>query len=112
MRAILERQKIEIEKQLSEVAEKAEHGENHYEAKFPQYGMTEDENINEVATYVDTLSLGDRLVSDLKEVERALEKIKNGTYGICEICQKPIDEERLRAFPTARWCLACKTKTK
>jgi len=112
MKALLEERKADLEKQLKEVAEKSHRGENGYEAKFPQYGWTEDENADEVATYVNSLSLRDNLVSALDDVERALEKIRNGTYGVCEKCNQPIGEERLRVFPTARWCLACKAKMK
>lgn len=36
------------------------------------------------------------------DVKRALEKIKKGTYGICEISGKPIEKERLEANPSAR----------
>ena len=34
----------------------------------------------------------------------ALERIKNGTFGICEICKKEIEEKRLEANPAARTC--------
>ncbi len=112
MKIILEKQKTDTEKQLSEIAEKSRRNKNGYEAKFPQYGRAEDENADEVATYVDAVSLGDSLTSALAEIERALEKIEKNTYGICENCHETIDEKRLRAFPAARWCLACKTKTK
>jgi RNA polymerase-binding transcription factor DksA len=36
--------------------------------------------------------------------KRALEKITAGTFGICEICQKPIEADRLEVLPTARTC--------
>jgi RNA polymerase-binding transcription factor DksA len=39
-------------------------------------------------------------------VKRALSKIDNGTYGICEVSGEPIEEERLLANPTARTCIA------
>jgi RNA polymerase-binding transcription factor DksA len=41
------------------------------------------------------------LSRQLDEVNVALGKFENGTYGICETCGKPIDERRLRAFPAA-----------
>jgi RNA polymerase-binding transcription factor DksA len=40
----------------------------------------------------------------LDDVERALTRLDEGTYGICEACGGPIDEERLDRFPTARTC--------
>jgi DnaK suppressor protein len=41
----------------------------------------------------------------LSDIERALAKIDAGTYGMCERCDKPIGEERLRARPWARLCI-------
>lgn len=42
---------------------------------------------------------------ELDEVNHALEKIQNGTYGICEKSSKPIPTERLRAEPHARYII-------
>jgi len=41
----------------------------------------------------------------LADVEHALERIANGTYGTCEACGREIDAERLRARPAARFCV-------
>jgi RNA polymerase-binding transcription factor DksA len=41
----------------------------------------------------------------LEDVELALRKLDDGTYGICEICGKPIGAERLTAMPWARFCI-------
>lgn len=38
--------------------------------------------------------------------KRALEKIEAGTYGVCEICDQPIEDDRLSFLPTARTCKA------
>ena len=40
----------------------------------------------------------------LVDVERALLNIEGGTYGVCEVCNKAIEEERLEANPAARTC--------
>ena len=40
-------------------------------------------------------------------IKKALEKIKNGTYGICEKCHQGIAYERLAALPIAQACLSC-----
>lgn len=54
-----------------------------------------------------TVVLENQLKKDLKEIERALVKIKKGTYGICEKCKKKIDEARLEVKPSAIYCLKC-----
>ncbi|HEY9556069.1 MAG TPA: TraR/DksA C4-type zinc finger protein [Acidimicrobiales bacterium] len=43
--------------------------------------------------------------NELEDVERALTKIEDGTYGVCETCGKPINPARLEAIPTARFCI-------
>jgi RNA polymerase-binding transcription factor DksA len=46
------------------------------------------------------------LESELKDIEDALRRLDEGSYGICEACGKPIDDERLAAKPWARFCIA------
>jgi DnaK suppressor protein len=43
------------------------------------------------------------------EIDRALDKIRNGTYGLCEQCGQPIPDARLQALPQAALCVACKS---
>ena len=46
--------------------------------------------------------------SDLiKEIDEALARIEDGTYGLCTRCGKPLDEERLKAMPTAKYDAEC-----
>ena len=53
------------------------------------------------------LALGGRALSLIEEIDEALGRIEDGTYGQCERCGKPIDEERLKAMPTARYDAEC-----
>jgi RNA polymerase-binding protein DksA len=46
----------------------------------------------------------------LKEIDKALEKIDAGTFGVCETCGNPIAEERLAAIPYATQCIDCKRR--
>ncbi len=46
----------------------------------------------------------------LKYLNRALEMIREGTYGYCTDCGEPIQKKRLELVPTARLCIACKLK--
>jgi len=54
------------------------------------------------------LALEKRVRDQLAEIERALSKFENGTYGLCDICGQPIDPARLEALPQANLCLSCK----
>lgn len=55
-------------------------------------------------------ALDERDWQELKEIDAALERIRQGTYGICEECEEEIALPRLRAIPTARLCINCKRK--
>lgn len=48
-----------------------------------------------------------RDVQEIRAIERALQRIALGTYGICVSCGQPIERERLEAYPTANRCAAC-----
>ena len=52
-------------------------------------------------------ALAQTLVETLTEVEDALQKFDNGTYGVCEQCGEPIQDARLEAKPAARLCINC-----
>ena|ERR1043165_6746678 len=54
-----------------------------------------------------TLDLASRESQLIEEIDDALRRIDEGTYGQCARCGKPIDEERLKAMPTARYDAEC-----
>jgi len=56
------------------------------------------------------LALEKRLIDQLAEVDHALSKVKEGTYGSCDVCGQTIDPARLEALPQANLCLSCKAK--
>lgn len=66
----------------------------------------EDESL---ATLIVDLDLADtdRDLEELQDVEAALARIREGTYGRCMRCGEPIPFERLNAYPTARRCRTC-----
>jgi RNA polymerase-binding transcription factor DksA len=53
------------------------------------------------------IALVSRDLAELGEVEAALSRMADGTYGDCSDCGLPIPEARLQAYPTARRCVAC-----
>lgn len=56
------------------------------------------------------LRLGDRESQMVADIDQALLRIKEGTYGVCIRCGKPIDERRLEAVPTARYDANCQAQ--
>ena len=51
------------------------------------------------------LSILERVQAELADVEHALRRLDDATYGTCEACGRAIDEGRLEALPAARFCL-------
>lgn len=112
----IEERKAELEKRRDEILKELEDGavkvaDNDYDAKFVDLGDKDDENAAEVAMFEKNLSLEKTLEVSLYNVNKALKKIEQGNYGICEKCGNPIKPERLKAFPSATSCMACKKKS-
>lgn len=53
------------------------------------------------------LALRRRAERKIKSLEEALQKLGEGTYGVCERCQKKIDPERLKILPQTTLCIEC-----
>ena len=66
-----------------------------------------EQEADEVEAYEDSLPVEHILELKLIDINLALEKIKNGKYGICEKCGKEISNERLNVYPEARLCSEC-----
>ncbi len=56
------------------------------------------------------LRIRDRESKLIKKIKNALDRIENGTFGICETCGEDIDIKRLMARPVTTQCIDCKTK--
>ena len=46
----------------------------------------------------------------MRRIERSLQDIEDGVYGLCDQCEEEIAYKRLKARPTARYCIGCKTQ--
>lgn len=103
---LLQRQQKDVEKNIKEVeeddpvksdslAESSEPGTDSYIAD----------------THTKIVALEEQLKKTDNGIKKALLKIKNGTYGKCEKCDKQIEVGRLLAMPIAQYCLSCSKKT-
>ena len=106
----LEKEKREIEKELESFAKKDIKLKGDWDTKFPKFDGEAgfETKAEEVEEYERLLPIEYALELKLVEIERALEKIKKGNYGICEKCGKEIEEEKLKANPATRYCSKCK----
>ena len=108
-------QKKNIETELSATGKKdnnTSQDDENFKSRFPDYGDKEDENAAEVAVYSDRIAIEQELEKDLRDVNKALKSIKDGTYGTCKYCWKAIDERRLSIRPTSSSCVECKKRLK
>lgn len=76
-------------------------GENSYAFHLADVGS--DSNEREKSFMVASIEGG-----ILAELDDALQRIENGTYGNCAICEQPIHPKRLEAIPYTKLCLECK----
>lgn len=102
--------KEQIEKELAGFTKKDEFIKDNYRSEFPDFGDKEDENAEEIAQYTDNISIEFSLEKTLRDINKALERIKDGSYGKCAYCGQEIAEERLMARPTSNACVECKEK--
>lgn len=70
---------------------------------------TADESLAAALVDVDTAII-DRHIVELRDIDAARERIRNGSYGICIDCGDTVAYERLAAYPTAKRCLHCQQK--
>ena len=95
LRASLEEERGQLQAQLAELDEDSD--------------LSYDENFADSAQVAGqqgaNRALAGQLSDNLAEVERALAKMDDGTYGQCEACGKEIAEPRLEAMPATRFCI-------
>jgi RNA polymerase-binding transcription factor len=56
------------------------------------------------------LRIRDREHKLIKKIKKALVRVENGTFGVCEVCEEDISIERLNARPVTTQCIDCKTR--
>lgn len=74
------------------------------------YGDHQADDATEVFEREKELGLEQTLEAHLRQVQHALQRIEDGTYGQCERCGKPIAKARLDALPEATLCIDCKAE--
>ncbi|WKZ25699.1 MAG: TraR/DksA C4-type zinc finger protein [bacterium] len=57
------------------------------------------------------LAIKQELNNKAKQIKNALSRVNKGQYGICEVCSKMIDTDRLAVFPEATKCVKCEKKS-
>lgn len=104
---ILLKEKARLESELSSIGKKKEKFDDDFDSRFPNWGDDVDSNAAEVNTYSSRLGVERNLERMLRAVNTALEKIEDGTYGLCAQCGNKINDARLQVFPAATHCMKC-----
>ena len=113
MKLKLEEEKSLVEKELQAIsdADVGDHVPGERAAKFPNYGDDAideaSESPTEVVDYTVNVSVTGTLEEKAKDIEKALVRITDGSYGTCIVCNKEITKERLEANPAADKCIGC-----
>ncbi len=71
------------------------------------FGKRVGEGTTEAVERLSTTATARSIAASLADVNRALAKIDEGTYGLCDVCGKPIAPARLEALPAASLCVEC-----
>ena len=100
LRAQLEQERTQLRSQLAELGFADGGSGLEYDGNFADSSQV-------TAERGEAEALAGSLREALDEVEHALVKLDQGTYGVCEECGRPINAARLEAMPAARLCIDC-----
>ncbi len=103
-RQLLEEERADLRGQLAELGFADGGGGLNYDPNFADTSQVSAERGEAAA-------LAGQLQDTLAEVEAAIARLDQGTYGRCEVCGKPIVPARLEAKPAARRCITCASRS-
>jgi RNA polymerase-binding protein DksA len=101
-KAILLRKRAELVGDVSSMETEALMGQSGSLSHLPQHMAEQGSDAYGQSLSLDIAAGNRRLI---KEIDDALQRIENGTYGVCELTGKPIKAERLEELPWARYSI-------
>jgi DnaK suppressor protein len=101
VRAELEARRDRDRERLGVLAERPELGAG------VSFGKRIGDGTSEAVSRLTDIGVGEALERGLDRTERALAKLEEGTYGVCDVCGGPISRGRLKAMPDSVLCLDC-----
>jgi len=103
----LESELATLETELSSIGRRNPDNNNDWEAIPSDTERSADENdvADNIESYEENTAVLKHLEIRYNQVKKALERIENGAYGICEVGQEEIEKERLEANPAATTCI-------
>lgn len=107
LRKHLEDEKIRLSKEIEQLRTTSQTTDERREGS--PFGKREEE-ATEAQELEKRLAMEKKAVEQLAHVEHALHKFEQGTYGLCDVCEQPIEWARLEALPQASLCMKCKAE--
>ncbi len=110
----LEKELQTLEVELKGIGHKNPNNPKDWEASSGEVDINASDSADiadNIESYESNTAILKPLEIQYNDVKGALAKIKKGTYGVCEVCGKAIEPERLEANPAARTCIADMKKT-
>ena len=104
-RQLIGREQERVERLIQDVREGGLTGPEGEEiSELAHYDQHQADVATEMFEREKDLSILESLEGQMADLEDALRRVDEGTYGVCEVCGEPILEERMEAVPTARFC--------
>ena len=104
LRTLLVGRRTTLQKEIDRLI--AEHRDNSTHFRDNSVLDVEDMSLRD-ATGAQQIALLEARTQERIQLDEALRRLDEGTYGVCEDCEEPISPARLRALPFARRCIAC-----
>jgi DnaK suppressor protein len=102
----LNEERVKLEEELKAVASKDPKNPSNWDANVRDGIAEADDNLaaDAIEDYDENLAITNSLEARLADVNKALENINADKFGICEVCSKEIEADRLEANPAAKTC--------
>ena len=104
VRTVLAARQQQLRDELAELTKPPEAGSN------LSFGKRIGEGTTEAVERISSSATARSIAAALADVDRALAKLDEGSYGICDQCGQPITPERLEAMPSATLCVTCRSR--
>ena len=104
VRTVLAARQQQLRDELAELTKPPEAGSN------VSFGKRIGEGTTEAVERISSSAAARSIAGALADVDRALAKLDEGSYGICDRCGQPITPERLEAMPSATLCVTCRSR--
>jgi DnaK suppressor protein len=104
VQARLQARRRQLAEELAELTKPPEAGSN------LSFGKRIGEGTTEAVERISSTAAARSIAAALAEVDRALEKVDEGSYGLCDDCGQLVGSERLEAIPSANLCVTCSAR--